>query len=122
MQFRNLALAFAISTIGLAQDIDNDEVPPNDDNAELRCLCNGSNASTLVPLCAACISQNGDRDNGKSRRGHHDFLLLLKDDLGFLRRGHSPVFRVVPVPVPVPVGLQPSDHPGNHDSVRDAVI
>lgn len=83
MHFQNLALIFALSAIGLAQDIDANDVPgqctsvcaslvtltrdcdnsTNDDAAELNCLCNATNASTLIPLCAACISQNGDRDN-----------------------------------------------------------
>ncbi|KAF1968889.1 hypothetical protein BU23DRAFT_558114 [Bimuria novae-zelandiae CBS 107.79] len=84
MHFQKLALVFALSAIGLAQDVDQDDVPQqcqsvcssivsltrncdnstNDDAAETQCICNGNNASSLVPLCAAYIAQNGgDRES-----------------------------------------------------------
>ncbi|KAI4650989.1 hypothetical protein J4E93_003347 [Alternaria ventricosa] len=84
MHFQKLAIVFALSAIGLAQDVDRDDVPQqcrqvcdsvtrltrdcdnstNDDMAERQCICNGQNANTAVPLCAACIMQNGgEMDN-----------------------------------------------------------
>ncbi|KAI4705729.1 hypothetical protein J4E81_000613 [Alternaria sp. BMP 2799] len=84
MHFQKLAVVFALSAIGLAQDVDQDDVPmqcrsvcdsvtrltrdcdtsTNDDMAERQCICNGQNANTAVPLCAACIMQNGgEMDN-----------------------------------------------------------
>ncbi|CAN9348733.1 unnamed protein product [Alternaria alternata] len=87
MHFQKLAIVFALSAIGLAQDVDNDDVPmqcrdvcasvvtltrdcdnsTNDDAAERQCICNAQNANTAIPLCAACITQNGgELDNDVS--------------------------------------------------------
>ncbi|KAF7680059.1 hypothetical protein GT037_001710 [Alternaria burnsii] len=87
MHFQKLAIVFALSAIGLAQDVDNDDVPmqcrdvcasvvtltrdcdnsTNDDAAERQCVCNAQNANTAIPLCAACITQNGgELDNDVS--------------------------------------------------------
>ncbi|KAG9193706.1 hypothetical protein G6011_03741 [Alternaria panax] len=87
MHFQKLAIVFALSAIGLAQDVDNEDVPmqcrdvcasvvtltrdcdnsTNDDAAERRCVCNAQNANTAIPLCAACITQNGgELDNDVS--------------------------------------------------------
>ncbi|CAN9127045.1 unnamed protein product [Alternaria alternata] len=87
MHFQKLAIVFALSAIGLAQDVDNDDVPmqcrdvcasvvtltrdcdnsTNDDVAERQCICNAQNANTAIPLCAACITQNGgELDNDVS--------------------------------------------------------
>jgi len=87
MHFQKLAIVFALSAIGLAQDVDNDDVPmqcrdvcasvvtltrdcdnsTTDDAAERQCICNGQNANTAIPLCAACIVQNGgELDNDVS--------------------------------------------------------
>ncbi|KNG48090.1 gpi anchored protein [Stemphylium lycopersici] len=81
MHYQTIALAFALSAVGLAQDVDRDDIPQqcvaicqpivtltqncdnttndDDDRAERQCVCNGQNASTIVPLCASCITQNG---------------------------------------------------------------
>jgi hypothetical protein len=83
MHYKTLAIAFALSTAGLAQKVEVDDVPrqcldictpvitltancddrgPNDDDlAERQCICNAQNASTQIPNCAACISQNGGK-------------------------------------------------------------
>lgn len=89
MHYQTIALAFALSAVGLAQDVDRDDIPQqcvdicqpivtltqncdnstNDDNdiAERQCVCNGQNAGTIVPLCASCITQNGgELDNDVS--------------------------------------------------------
>jgi hypothetical protein len=87
MHFQKLAIVFALSAISLAQDVDNDDVPmqcrdvcasvvtltrdcdnsTNDDVAERQCICNAQNANTAIPLCAACITQNGgELDNDVS--------------------------------------------------------
>ncbi|KAF2251133.1 hypothetical protein BU26DRAFT_276623 [Trematosphaeria pertusa] len=76
MLVKNLVLAFTLAAIGLAQDVDSNDVPnqcqavcasvvsltsscdqQNDDRAELDCVCQASGADTQVPLCAACVSQ-----------------------------------------------------------------
>jgi hypothetical protein len=111
MHYKTLAIAFALSTAGLAQKVEVDDVPrqcldictpvitltancddrgpskfqsltshsslkrtamltillikDDDDLAERQCICNAQNASTQIPNCAACISQNGGKfDNG----------------------------------------------------------
>lgn len=40
----------------------------DDDDDELNCICNGSDASTNIPMCDACITNYGNdgRDNGKT--------------------------------------------------------
>ncbi|KAF2687002.1 hypothetical protein K458DRAFT_266953, partial [Lentithecium fluviatile CBS 122367] len=81
-----ILLAFALSAVGIAQDIDNNDVPNecravcasivsltaqcdqqfNDDAQELNCICSASGANTQLPLCEACVSQfdsdNSDND------------------------------------------------------------
>lgn len=40
---------------------------PDNDNAELQCICNASNANTLIPACEACVRQydtDTDDDDG----------------------------------------------------------
>ncbi|KAL1799630.1 hypothetical protein ACET3X_003667 [Alternaria dauci] len=87
MHFQKLAIVFALSAIGLAQDVDNDDIPTqcrdvcasvvtltrdcdnrnNDDLAERQCVCSAQNANTIIPLCAACVIQNGgELDNDVS--------------------------------------------------------
>lgn len=40
---------------------------PDDDVAELNCICSAANANTIIPTCDACVAQFDvpDRDNDK---------------------------------------------------------
>ncbi|KAF2795316.1 hypothetical protein K505DRAFT_416545 [Melanomma pulvis-pyrius CBS 109.77] len=88
MLTQNILLAFALSTVGLAQqDIDNNDIPTqcsvvcsglvqltqtcdeqnnNDDNDRnyLNCVCNSTGVSAQLPLCEACVAtfDNDGRD------------------------------------------------------------
>ncbi|KAH7116978.1 hypothetical protein B0J11DRAFT_106087 [Dendryphion nanum] len=85
MLVQNVILGFALSSLGLAQDVDNDDIPvqctavcsavvalsrtcdaQNNDNdpAYLNCVCNTVNANSIIPLCEACVSQfDSDRSD-----------------------------------------------------------
>ncbi|EMD63503.1 hypothetical protein COCSADRAFT_37284, partial [Bipolaris sorokiniana ND90Pr] len=94
MRYNTIAIAFALSAVGLADKLEFEDVPrncmdictpvvnlttgcddrgPNDnDFAERQCICNAQNANTQIPNCADCIWRNGGEfDNGMS------FLLFL---------------------------------------------
>lgn len=86
MQFKALALFSALAAVGLAQDIDNNDVPnacrsvcqstvdlttqcdrqtDDDDQSYLNCVCSTTNASSFIPECEACVAANDEADNGK---------------------------------------------------------
>jgi hypothetical protein len=87
MLAKNMFLVFALSAIGLAQDVDDNDVPQqcrsvcasvvtlsntcdrqNNDNdaGYLNCVCTSQDASSQIPLCEACVAANDNdgRDNG----------------------------------------------------------
>ena len=48
-------------------DNDDDDDDDNDDRLEANCVCTAGKASTVIPLCAACVAQNRPteaNDNG----------------------------------------------------------
>lgn len=57
------------SVVNISQQCDNQH---DEDNAELQCICNWSQAQTQVPLCAACISQYGNGDNDNDHDHDHN--------------------------------------------------
>lgn len=81
MRYNTIAIAFALSAVGLADKLEFEDVPrncmdictpvvnlttgcddrgPNDnDFAERQCICNAQNANTQIPNCADCIWRNG---------------------------------------------------------------
>ncbi|KAB2580995.1 hypothetical protein BFW01_g6665 [Lasiodiplodia theobromae] len=84
MQFKTLALFSALAAAGLAQDIDNNDVPnacrsvcqstvdlttqcdrqtDDDDQSYLNCVCSTTNASSFIPECEACVAANDEADN-----------------------------------------------------------
>lgn len=84
------ALCLAFATLGYTQDVDSDDIPSQcrsvcdpivsltercdrEDNGDgdrrLNCVCTGPDASSQIPLCAACYAQydpNDGNDNGMS--------------------------------------------------------
>jgi hypothetical protein len=54
---------------------DNDD----DDDDELSCICNGSDASTSIPMCDACITEYGNdgSDNGRTSFPYFPQFLVL---------------------------------------------
>ncbi|KAJ4379123.1 hypothetical protein N0V86_005166 [Didymella sp. IMI 355093] len=83
MFFQKLAIVAALTALVAAQEITQDDIPQqcnqicaqvvkiandcnnqhNDDNAELQCICNAANASTLLPNCEACVAQYDNDDD-----------------------------------------------------------
>ncbi|EUC35797.1 hypothetical protein COCCADRAFT_34790 [Bipolaris zeicola 26-R-13] len=83
MRYNIIAIAFALSAVGLADKLEFEDVPrncidictpvvtlttgcddrgPNDDDfAERQCICNAQNANTQIPNCADCIWRNGGK-------------------------------------------------------------
>lgn len=55
------------SVVGVSRRCDNQH---GNDSAELQCICTWDAAETQIPLCAACITQYGNRDN--DRDDDHD--------------------------------------------------
>jgi hypothetical protein len=45
---------------------------PDDDRAELECVCRAQNANTLIPTCEACVAQFDRRDNDDNDRDRDD--------------------------------------------------
>lgn len=90
MQFKTLALLFALTAVGAAQDIESDDFPQacqdtcrdavslsqhcddttEHDDQERDCVCKGKNAESLLNNCAAC-----SKDNGKDKPDSGKFLL-----------------------------------------------
>ncbi|KAF2721255.1 hypothetical protein K431DRAFT_75389 [Polychaeton citri CBS 116435] len=85
MQY-NIFTTFTIVIAGIvhAQDIDNNDVPTqcrslcdpvvqltqqcdsqnnDDDSGYINCVCNGQNASSIVPTCEACVAVYDESDN-----------------------------------------------------------
>lgn len=48
------------SVVGVSRRCDDQH---DNDSAELQCICNWEAAKTQIPLCAACITQYGHRDD-----------------------------------------------------------
>ncbi|KAF2128597.1 hypothetical protein P153DRAFT_376709 [Dothidotthia symphoricarpi CBS 119687] len=87
MLYQKLAVIAAITAAAAAQDVSQDDIPSQctaicaevvtistqcdqqneNDTAELQCVCNATNANTLIPACEACVAQfdvdNDDDDN-----------------------------------------------------------
>lgn len=51
------------SVVGVSRRCDNQY--DNNNSAKLQCICNWDAAKTQIPLCAACITQYGNRDNDR---------------------------------------------------------
>lgn len=67
-----------LDVCGPALDISRRCDDQNDnDAAEMRCICNANGAQTQIPICAACINENGqhnssDGDHDHDHDGDHD--------------------------------------------------
>lgn len=57
------------SVVNISQQCDDQH---DEDDAEVQCICNWSQAQTQVPLCAACISQYGNNDNDNDNDNDYD--------------------------------------------------
>ncbi|OOQ88956.1 putative GPI anchored protein [Penicillium brasilianum] len=57
------------SVVGVSRRCDNQH---DNDSAELQCICNWEAAKTQIPLCAACITQYGPRDNDRDDDDDND--------------------------------------------------
>ncbi|KAF2012784.1 hypothetical protein BU24DRAFT_412110 [Aaosphaeria arxii CBS 175.79] len=92
MIVQNLLVAFTLSALGLAQEIDNNDIPRecnavcsaivtlardcdrqfnDDDRGELNCICSATNSNTQLPICEACVS---NFDNDRNDNDVNDLL------------------------------------------------
>lgn len=55
--------------VGVSRRCDNQH---DNDRAELQCICDWEAAKTQIPLCAACITQYGHRDDDHDDDDHDD--------------------------------------------------
>ncbi|EMD85807.1 hypothetical protein COCC4DRAFT_34673 [Bipolaris maydis ATCC 48331] len=131
MRYNIIAIAFALSAVGLADKLEFEDVPrncidictpvvtlttgcddrgPNDDDfAELQCICNAQNANTQIPNCADCIWRNG----GKFDNDAQD----LVRDCGFTAVSGAPAGPTPTGPRPggPSSGTTPTNPPSNNN-------
>lgn len=110
MLAKTIFLAIALSAAGLAQEIDNNDVPnqcravcasmvslaaqcdrqhPDNDAQELNCICSASGANTQLPLCEACVAQFDDDTDDENSSRDNDVNDLLRS-CSFTRTSYNP--------------------------------
>ena len=89
------------SVVGVSRRCDNQN---DNDSAELQCICTWDAAKTQIPLCAACITQYGNRDNDHDDDNDNDdngkiisqitILLMPHTNEHFRSPGHRPLLQL----------------------------